>query len=320
MDLSTFKKRFLKNGFVRWTAYVLLALTVFLIALGYFTDRSGRKFAVNLMDHWDDKGAYAYLEVASFDEWVCKYDDETYYVIFDTENGAYLSVISDRQMRKMERKASSVENFTHYFDEPYVVYGLVKSTSYQLISYVEDVYGLEPDQFHQYFGDCYINTTENPKTNTAWMWWTFSIFSGLFGLLFAVLWLGNDIPFNKESRGLTEYERAEAVRLLDENDKKQNIIFGDDLLISRKRAMAVRYSDIIWIHLVDSYYNGIYTGQTLSIHTRSRNEFRLSPSDRKSTYELNSIMSGIQEKNPDVIVGFSRENRKQYDQLTKSRT
>lgn len=33
--------------------------------------------------HKGDENAYTYLDVAVFDEWVCKYGDDTYYVLYD---------------------------------------------------------------------------------------------------------------------------------------------------------------------------------------------------------------------------------------------
>ncbi len=278
---------------------------------------TGKSDVQRLKNHKEDLGTYAYLDVVAFDEWVCTYRDETYYVLYDSSGEAYLSVISDSAMKKMERKAAKVEDYTHYFNENYRMYGLVKSVNYTVFGYVEDVYGLPDDQYVQYFGKCYFNTTENPNTNSAWMWWTFATFSGFFAAVFCIIWLGTEIPFRREIRDYTEEEFAEAARMLDETNKKQNVIFGEHFLISRGSGMLVRYSDILWMHLLDSYVNGVYMGRSVRVHTRRRNSFKLSPATANLQQELTDIMNRITEKNPDVLVGYSKENRKLYDSLTK---
>ena len=318
MDFKTFKKKLLKNGFSKWAFLVLAALTAVFLLLGLFINGAGKKDAKRLAEHKEDIGAYPYLDVAAFDEWVCTYNDETYYVLFDSSGEAYLSVVSDGVMKKMERKATEVEDYTHYFDENYRMYGLVKSVNCTVFGYVEDVYGLSDDQYVQYFGKCYFNTTENPNTNTAWMWWTFSTFSGIFAAVFCIIWLGTEIPFRKETRDYSEEEFAEAARMLDETDKKQNIIFGENYLISRGSGILVRYSDIVWIHLVDSYYNGVYMGRGVRVHTRKRNSLKIYPRKNGSQQELTDIMNTVSEKNPEVLVGYSKENKKMYDSLTKN--
>jgi|GEM_PF-5790473 len=317
MDLKTFKKKFIKNGFSKWATAVLLAMTVLFIILGLIKNMSGEKYAQLLKDHKEDEGTYAFIDVAAFDEWVCTYGDETYYLLFDRSGEAYLAVVSNSVMKDMERKASAVEEYTHYFDDSYRLYGLVKSTSYQVISNVEDVYGLDADQYRQYFGKCYINTTENPNTNRAWMWWTFSIFSGMFGLVFLIIWLGSESQFNKECRNFTEEEFAEAARMLDENDKKQQIIFGDDFVICREPAMLMRYSDMLWMHLVDTYYYGAKMGRSVRVYSRSKNSFKIYPTIKDSESELNDIMNRILDKKPDILVGYNNGNLKQYRALTK---
>ncbi len=317
MDFKTFKKKLIKNQFSKWATIVLLALTVLFIILGLIKNSSGKGYAQILRDHKDEEGAYAFVDVVAFDEWVCTYLDETYYLLFDSSGEAYLAVVSDREMKSMERKASDVEDYTHYFDESYRMYGLVKRTSYRVISFVEDVYGIDENQYFQYFGGCYINTTENPNTNRAWMWWVFSMFTGMFGIVFAIIWGGSEVPFYKESRHFSEEEFAEAARLLDEADKKQRIIFGDDFIICRAPAMVMRYSDMLWMHFVDTYYYGASLGRSVRIYSYNRNSFKIFPTVKNSESELNDIMSRILDKKPDILVGYTNENRKKYGSMAK---
>ena len=320
MDFRTFRKKLIKNGFSKWASIVLLSLTILFITLGIVMNLSGKKDALLLRDHRDEEGAYAYLDVAAFDEWVCTYSDETYYVLYESSGEAYLAVVSDSVMKRMEKNSYPVGEYTRRFREDYRLYGLVKKVSYTVFGYVEDVYGISEDQYVQIFGKCYLNTTENPNTNTAWMWWTFSIFTGIFGLVFAVIWLGSELPFRKESCDFTEEEYAEAARLLDGADKKQRIIFGDDLIICRSPAMLMRYRDIVWMHYVDTYYYGANLGRSVRVCSHRRNEFKIYPTVKNSEPELREIMNRIYEKNPDIIVGYTKENRKLYDSLTRKRS
>ena len=71
MDFKTFKKKLLKNGFSKWAFLVLAALTAVFLLLGLFINGAGKKDAKRLAEHKEDIGAYAYLDVAAFDECHC---------------------------------------------------------------------------------------------------------------------------------------------------------------------------------------------------------------------------------------------------------
>ncbi|MBR0477669.1 MAG: hypothetical protein IJJ24_01075 [Solobacterium sp.] len=68
----------------------------------------------------------------------------------------------------------------------------------------------------------------NLKTdeNTAWMWFTFSIFSVIFTAVFAMISYGLERGFNKEDKDYTEAEFTKAVLMLENTGRKQPTIFG----------------------------------------------------------------------------------------------
>ncbi len=66
----------------------------------------------------------------------------------------------------MVRAEARSEDYKHYFNESYRLYGLVKKTNGKVVSVVEEAYGISGKEYNQYFGSGYFNTTEKPKTET----------------------------------------------------------------------------------------------------------------------------------------------------------
>ena len=318
MDIKTIRKKLVKNRISKGSFIVLVLLTVIFLVLGYIRLQSGKGEVKTLAVYRDDAGTYAYIDVVAFDEWACRYGDDTYYVLYDGAGYVYLSVISDATMNKMIKEAARMEDFTHYFNGSYRLYGMVKKTSGAVISTVEETYGLTGQEYNDYLGKCYFNTKESPNSNSAWMWWTFSMFSGLFALIFFIIWFGQELPFNKETRDYTEADLAEVAKMLDEHDPKQNLIVGDKFIIYRNVGMLARYRDILWVHFAEVSAYGANLGRMLRIHTNKRNSFRVAPTIWRSDEQLEELQNAIIEKNPNVLVGYTSENRKLYREMTRS--
>ncbi|MBQ6477815.1 MAG: hypothetical protein IJI44_00450 [Erysipelotrichaceae bacterium] len=153
--------------------------------------------------------------------------------------------------------------------------------------------------------------------NTAWMWFTFTIFGAIFTAVFAMVAYGQESGFRKENRDYIEEEFAKAAVLLEKANKKQATIFGEEFLISTTQRVVVRYADILWAYILQPYLNGVKMGRMLEIRTRKRNIFKLAPENNDDLKELEGMMKFLVEKNPKLLVGHTDENRKIYDSLTR---
>lgn len=150
---------------------------------------------------------------------------------------------------------------------------------------------------------------------TAWMWFTFSIFSVILTAVFAMVAYGQESGFRKEDKDYSEEEFAKAAALLEKADKKQATIFGEDFLISTTQRVVVRYEDILWAYILQPYYYGAKMGRMLEIRTRKRNIFKLAPENRDDLKELEEMMRFIGEKNPNLLVEYTDENQKIYESI-----
>ena len=319
MDFKSFKKKLIRNRFSKSASFVLAAMTIVFLLIGALYLRPDKNRSVSYSEHKEEIGAYVYLDVYVFDDWICKYGDDTYYVLYDHSGNVYLSVLSDSVFRSMVGQEAGSDDYTHYYDgTSYRLYGITKRVNENVMSMVVEGYGFPGKDYMDYFGPCYLDTKDRPGSNTAWMWFTFAIFGGLFALVFFTVWIGSERLFNKENRDYSEEEFAAAARVLDETDKKQRLIFTDDFIINRRNGMLLRFRDILWVHLVNTSVNGVNTGRVLGIHTWKRNYFKIAPQVRDSVQELNDMINMIAEKKPDVLIGYTAENKKTYDMLTKN--
>ncbi|MBE6117674.1 MAG: hypothetical protein E7188_03885 [Erysipelotrichaceae bacterium] len=159
----------------------------------------------------------------------------------------------------------------------------------------------------------------NLKTdeNTAWMWFTFSIFSVIFTAVFAMISYGLERGFNKEDKDYTEAEFTKAALILENADRKQPTIFGEEFLISTTQRAVIRYKDILWAYILQPYLNGVKMGRMLEVRTRKRNVFKLAPANNDDLEELEEMMELINDKNPSLLIGHADENRRIYDSMTK---
>lgn len=315
--MKELKKKLIRNGFSKIASFVLAALTLIFLVMAMTNLSVDKDTAVDLAYNRESVGEYAYIDIKSFDEWACKYDDDTYYVVYDASNKVYNVILTDAQVSKMVKASDSSDEYAHYFNGSYRIYGLVKSTHSKVKSMIEEVYNLESGEYYDYFGSTHLDASENYKTNTLWMWLTFAIFSGLFTLIFGAVWIGQERSFSRENSGYTEEECARAIKLLDETDKKQKVIIDDEFLIGRNNGMLVKYSDILWIYERVSKSYGITTGKDLCINTSHNNRFFLPTKGKEKDQQIADMMNLIAQKNPEVMIGFTDVNSRAYRQMVK---
>ena len=78
----------------------------------------------------------------------------------------------------------------------------------------------------------------------------------------------------------------------------------------------INYEDILWLYYQDVSYNYVPVGKYLVAATVNKKRIRIAYS-YKNAELLVEIMNKIQEKNNQIMLGFTKENQKKYKELIK---
>ena len=144
------------------------------------------------------------------------------------------------------------------------------------------------------------------------------IFAMAFALIFLAVGLPSYIQSGKclkalESRGLLE----KAAEEMDSPDVliigKRKAILTEHFLFGRKMGVVLPYEDILWCYKRRMRYNLIQIIDTLVVSTASVKDLtaiNMGGMDRKNGLE--TAVAKMLQANPQLLVGYTKENRKAY--------
>lgn len=179
-------------------------------------------------------------------------------------------------------------------------------------------YEITEDEFEDYLGACYINTSITPYTNIEIFIIIFVFFGYLyifFVIIFKLTWyIKSKSNINKITKSnelddiYSELNNELAITKLNEQD----IILTENYLIDHYRFFqTIKYTDIVWIYEYSFRYNGV---ETRCIKLLDKNRKIKCIGYKNSTnknYELiHNLLVLLQQKCPKALVGYSKENIK----------
>ena len=173
------------------------------------------------------------------------------------------------------------------------------------------------NDYKDYFGDVLINTTVGPNDNTKYMWLTFALFAFLFDMVFVIIYTSSNKSIKNTMKRLSDSEAEQALQqisLSDSNDKK--LILTSDYVISKDSHFAAKYSDILWAYKNITTYSGIVKLPCLVLRFADNSEIRVALKDNDTVYE--NVFEAFAERNPEMLIGYTQENKKAYKQLVKN--
>ena len=270
-----------------------------------------------------DKKAYIDVKYKPYKFAVSDDTVNSYYIISDEKYMyiAYMSPEDETKLNNGDFENSSVK-----------IEGITELTSDEIKKLAVDTYNesveesnkISMEEFNDYFGPIYLNTTISQTSDTSF-YSTIYVLLILAGVITFCINLYKLIAFRNSMKKLKENDEI----LNEMNDEKSfyyektHLCLTENYIVTfNGRINAIKYEDVVWMYRFEQRVNGIKSNQCIKImnnrgKTYSIAEIDLVTKKKKEIYE--EIWKNIVEKNDKIVLGYTQENIKQMKELYKKK-
>ncbi len=272
----------------------------------------------------DEENKYAKVTIADLPyEFATKKENgstERYYFVVDENNYLYIVRLSPKKYQEIEKKYNEdKENFK------YELKGYLFSTPSQLKKLAISGYneGRTADQkikssdFESYFGKTYMDDRITPNSDMATVFIMIAFFTSIFSTVTAGLYINSVI---RSKLAIKKYGKEELELELSKDTvaayKKAKTYLTDKYLITGINGLhVIEYENILWTYIEKRRQNGVTTAKFVIVATKTGKKYYVASSFNEDI--LAEIITKIAEKNNEILVGFTSENRKEYNKKRK---
>lgn len=313
--------------YIRWfnkkkklITLILLAAAVGFGALSYMFAHRGEENP-QPMDLENGKlRQYVYVDAVGVSDWVYTVGrSTTYYILMDEDHYTYLARIPAGMMYKYSAQRDWFDEKTDV-ETPVRITGMLTKTSEGVRKGFMEALEIDETEFESYFGDWTLAVGENPSNSAGMPFLILAIVAGgavLFMLLIALAKRPAEKKAVKrlEERGLLDQAEAELNAPTVQSLKNDRFRLGSRFLFGKGMGLAASWDDVLWCYISRSSYYG-FISHNLNVCTADRKIhsmfFR-----QKHQEEMRELMVSFSERNPEMYLGYTMENRKLYRERTR---
>ena len=265
---------------------------------------------------------WSYLDVVGISDWVYRSDDVHYHIAEDAEGRFYVVHISESRYRKMtEQQAYWNEETTKKV--PVRLTGLAKSATDTMKSYICQAVEISPLQYGTYFGSNYLDATSTPNSDAVWGWGMLAVLGLILGLVLTLSARAAKKRTDRALAALGGYAVEQAAAEMDapttERVNNDRLRLGEQYLFGKHKGMLLRYDQVVWAYQQVQRTNFIVTGRNLLLGDEQGNLTAAASFGRKGEEQIAELMRRIAARNPSVLLGFSAENRRAWQERVKAK-
>lgn len=261
-----------------------------------------------------ENNSYVYLDVIGVSDWVYTYDTTTYYVLADTTHRIYVGSLPDEQFEAM-RHQNDYWNGLNDEEIPVRVTGITLRLTDTMKSSFMEVFELSDGEFDDYFGYHSFSAGTNPREENAAMWSVIAVLLAFFSLFCLIgggahLFAVNKAITRLEKSGQLSQAAAELNSPLAESVNKDRLRLTSRFLFGRRAGLAAPWEDVLWCYERVVKLYGVVGEHRLIICTSDGKTHSIGFGSKED--ELQRVMADLKARNPEMLIGFSRENRKAW--------
>ena len=322
MDSKNILAKYLKPAKgLKITAWILIAVSAAMLVMavltaGGFFSKNGKAEEFDSFE--SEKGAYVSLDVVGISDWVYKVDGVTYYVALDKWGYAYVVRVDASELNKMDEQNEYFMEDDAAMPGAYELKGVAKKLSSDDRDEIASVFDIPSYESEDYFGTMYLDATTTPTGDEMALWLVGFFVSCVLGVIFLVIALPANINYKKciaslEEKGLldaaaAELESEECVKV-----GKDCARLGRRFFFGKNSGMVLPYSEIQWLYRQNVKRNFITVAVNLIVSTNTLNQkILLTYNGSNRDEELNKVFVAVAENNPNVLLGYSAENQREY--------
>ena len=296
---------------------------------------------------------YHYIDVQYMTEWIYKVthgdgDQELFYIAWDAEGYGYLVRLDEAQFARFSDivaytagQTSDLLDVTGQSDEPLSplsadipgeggvdtpteptdkpapvrLSGMICATPEDYIADIASKDGTTSEEFITYYGDYYIDATKKPTdldNDFLWM--------ALLVLLFAVIFLAQAMVYSvqlgrelKRLRKAGLLERAESEFHYLQGDLRSDALVSTAFIYGRRQNLALPLADVLWVYRHETKMLG-FRSMVVQLLTYDGRSYALRLRRGTGRRTADAIVQAVGSRNPEALVGLTRENHRLYDQ------
>lgn len=248
---------------------------------------------------------------------------DAYYILTDG-NYLYVAYMSESDYNKV--------NDENDYDGTIKIEGITGIPSSDVKKLAIDTYNelfeaeLTTADYDIYFGDVYIDMTKEYSSSSDVIN-VIGFITLIVGIICLIINIAKKISYSKNIKKLS---RVELKHINDElNDPKSfyynyaKVYLTENYIVSISLPFCViKYADILWMYKHVQRTNGIKTNEAIilkDVFNKSYGVASMSLSTKAKTEQFEEIMNTISQKNPNILVGYTKENINEYKTKMKRR-
>ncbi len=328
------EKEYKRNRKGMIAGIVLLSIASLLLIVSLIKTINIKNNALHLNDaiileEGRKEGRLSYLDSVGFYQFASYGDDLGYYIAYD-EDYMYIISIKEKDFDYFadqfdDKDTVRIWGYTRKIPEeakPYAISAVNEDTGEELITV---------SNFDDMLGDVMLEAKRDSAINLFSMMFNVASLELLMAALALIIGLILFFVDRSNSHSYEKYLQDEELKaeLEDENTKyykDMKLALTDKHVVSFNGALHVLdYSDIFWAYLTRHRTNGIQDYSFLNLCTRKGEQVicgngkTFGKKNRNATAEVHEeIISKIQARNPEVLIGYDQNNINAYNEMIKA--
>lgn len=271
-------------------------------------------------------GKYTYIDIIAIDDYSAKHGSDYYYVAVDADG--FLNVVKMDRSIYNQMEEQQIYWFTLGDDttgesapKPYRLYGVQKNLTDECINTIGASYDKTAAEMREHVGSYYFsNGVEFDKDTIALLF--------LVGIVFTIGGAGSAFAFNKKNKNIEKtiaylestgrlYKAWNELQTYLQTHKDSFCVTLDNYVVSKQNGMMRPYEDILWAYRYVMRRNFIVVNQYALCRLVDGGKMELTPQGFSKKAAIEEILNTIAMKNPSVLLGYTNENIRAYNEMTK---
>lgn len=316
-----------KMGIIIFMLFIFLGVSSLCIGFVFSKVYEQRKDPLNLSDlisnNREEEGLYVSLDIAYLPKVLAanlEKDNYLYYAM-DEENRVYIVRLSNKTFDNLknivDEETGKLSSIYHLNGFTYKIDSQIESIVLRNYEKVFPDIKLTSDNLYEYLGKIYLDENKSPESHR-----TVELYKSIVmvGILFLVVAFGYVIPTIIKSRKVLKNQelvgtlRMELENLTDNKYQKYHIYLTENYFISG--IYPLKYEDIIWAYIITESKYAIKVGRDLIVYSKDKKKHVLASVGPKNDV-LDSILIDLHEKNPNIKIGYDKENKEYFENYKK---
>lgn len=311
-----FKKQFQSKLRYKIFDIVLIVLLVICVYNSFFIKEDDKSNAKEFYNFINGEDELYYADIILVSNWLCKNDDEIYHYAMDEKGVLFIVQLDDEDFKKLSQQYEYylLDDENAVVPEPIRIYGVAEYADEELQSTISQCVQIKEDEFFSYFGNTYLDATTTPVEKQKNRWQGIFFFIALVFLVTLIARINRYKAMHEGMRVLAEGKNmllaANELYAIGGFGKKasEGVKCTKHFLFNKDLGFIIPVEKILWC------YQQTIEGSVVSnliIYTYDKEKLTFTSCNNKSN-QIQILMAEICHCNPNVLHGFSEENKHKY--------